>query len=686
VNKSTVRAGLLFLVLAGGFLLLDLSVDRIVGETAGLNLPHFVFAAVVVLTSFILLRLATERHSRAEAALRQARDEMESRVAERTEELKRANAALQGEIAGRERHEAQIEHLSSFPQLNPNPVIEVDALGAVVFRNSAAMKVLRDLGLEEDPRTFLPHDLPSILQDLNRKGRERYQREVRVGTAVFEEVLHLVPVFGSVRIYASNITERKRIESELRASEEKYRLLFENMAEGFALYELLYDSQGRPSDWRVMEANDAYTHHTGISREHVVGRRISELFPEAIPEYLPRFAAVVATQTPSGFETYAKAISRYQHVVTFPAGDHRFASTIEDVTDRKQAEEALRASEEKFATVFRFSPVGLVIARAGDGTFLDVNEAFAAALGYERSDMLGRSGRDVSLVPSIDAQNRLIEVFRERGQVVDHELDVKTKDGGIATILVSLAPIKVGGEGCVLAVAHDITNRKRFQETLHRAQSELALVSQEQARMEERQRLARELHDSVSQALYGISLGINTAQTLFDTDREKVREALSYSLSLAKDGLTEMRALIFALRPESLSMEGLVAALTKEVAAFRARCEFVVEFSPCDEPRLELPAKEALYRIAQEALQNALKHARCSRLDVRLTCTREGVRLDVRDNGVGFDPAALHPGHLGLRSMRERAMNAGGKLEIISAPGCGTLVRADIPLQAAPRA
>ncbi len=91
------------------------------------------------------------------------------------------------------------------------------------------------------------------------------------------------------------------MEDALRASEEKYRLLFQNMAEGFALYELLYDQDGQPADWRVLEVNDAYTRHTGIARERIVGRRISELFPAAIPEYLPRFARVVATQKPVGF-------------------------------------------------------------------------------------------------------------------------------------------------------------------------------------------------------------------------------------------------------------------------------------------------------------------------------------------------------------------------------------------------
>ncbi len=97
---------------------------------------------------------------------------------------------------------------------------------------------------------------------------------------------------------------------------------------------------------------------------------------------------------------------------------------------------------------------------------------------------------------------------------------------------------------------------------------------------------------------------------------------------------------------------------------------------------MPLAVKEALYRIAQEALQNAVKHARSQRLDVRLICAPDGLLLEVCDNGAGFDPLASYPGHLGLRSMRERAIGVGGTLDIVSAPDCGTQIRARIPIPA----
>jgi len=202
--------------------------------------------------------------------------------------------------------------------------------------------------------------------------------------------------------------------------------------------------------------------------------------------------------------------------------------------------------------------------------------------------------------------------------------------------------------------------------------------AQQLAVLEERQRLARELHDSVSQALYGIALGARTARALLDRDPKKVVEPLNYVLSLAEAGLAEMRALIFELRPESLETEGLVAALSKQTAAVRARHNITVNTEFCDEPRLSFEIKEAFYRIAQEALNNTAKHARATRIDLRLLCSEGRMTLLVQDNGAGFDPGGQFPGHLGLKSMRERIARLGGSFQVDSAPGQGTRVQAQV--------
>jgi signal transduction histidine kinase len=202
--------------------------------------------------------------------------------------------------------------------------------------------------------------------------------------------------------------------------------------------------------------------------------------------------------------------------------------------------------------------------------------------------------------------------------------------------------------------------------------------------MIERQRLARELHDSVSQALYGIALGARTARALLDRDPVAAIEPIEYVAALANAGMAEMRALIFELRPESLEEEGLVVALTKHAESLRARHQLDVQIELGEEPDLPLAMKEELYRIAQESLHNIVKHARASAVTLRLyapTPQAPVLALDISDNGLGFDSEGAFPGHLGLRSMRERAARLGGTLGIDSAPGRGTHIRVRVPVR-----
>jgi signal transduction histidine kinase len=149
---------------------------------------------------------------------------------------------------------------------------------------------------------------------------------------------------------------------------------------------------------------------------------------------------------------------------------------------------------------------------------------------------------------------------------------------------------------------------------------------------------------------------------------------------LAEAGLTEMRALIFELRPDSLESEGLVTALGKQAAALQARHQIKVVTDLGKEPVVSLEVKETVYRVALEAMQNTIKHAQASTLSLHVTEMGDQLVLEVKDDGKGFDPQESFPGHLGLRSMQERVEQCGGTFQIQSSPEKGTSVRAQLDL------
>jgi signal transduction histidine kinase len=202
----------------------------------------------------------------------------------------------------------------------------------------------------------------------------------------------------------------------------------------------------------------------------------------------------------------------------------------------------------------------------------------------------------------------------------------------------------------------------------------------------ERQRIARDLHDSVSQSLFSTTLHVRTAQRALELEQldatGPVGEELSEIGQLTRGALAEMRALIFELQPDALAEEGLVTALTKQASALSAREELVIEVTGPD-PRLPLgpEVEEQLYRLGQEALANVVKHARASNATVRIATEDDTVSIQVSDNGRGFDPAAVGREHFGLRSMRGRVADLAGRLEVTSAPGRGTVLRVEVPAQ-----
>jgi signal transduction histidine kinase len=236
-----------------------------------------------------------------------------------------------------------------------------------------------------------------------------------------------------------------------------------------------------------------------------------------------------------------------------------------------------------------------------------------------------------------------------------------------------------------LAIAQDQSQEAielRVEERTRDIEQRLVAVAQDTAVLEERQRLARDLHDSVTQALYGITLHAQAAQRLLASgDGVSATDSLRALQDTAQEALDEMRLLIFELRPPVLEQVGLAAALQARLAAVEGRANLQTRLLVEEIDSLPSPVEQALYRIAQEALNNALKHAHAQRITVQLGQAQKRVILEIADDGSGFEPAtAQENGGLGLRGIKERVAQLDGVLTLQSAPGAGTRLRVEVAL------
>jgi PAS domain S-box-containing protein len=517
-----------------------------------------------------------------------------------------------------------------------------------------------------------------------------------------------------------DITERVEAEKQLREKEEQYRAVFEATTDALVVLD---------PDGFYIEANPAMCSMYGYTNEELIGLHTSALTaPESLhilTESIEKIKVVRGFQAEGqGLRKDGSVFYAEAHLTpfTYQGKPHLLAST-RDITERVQAQQLLeqRVEErtrelstlleishnvastlelksllglilEQLKVVADYTGSSILIVEGDDLVIFEnrgpypVEQALHLHFPVKRFGMIWEmlcrqetviidDVRDDSLLAQtlrVAVGDILNTTFRHVRTWMSIPLMLKEQIIGVL-VLTSQEPHYFTFRHAALALG--IAN----QAAIAIENARLYESAQELAALEERQKLARELHDSVSQALYGISLGTHAARTALERDPGHVAEPLDYVLSLAEAGLAEMRALIFELRPESLETEGLVSALSKQAGALQARHEILVSAELCDEPDLFLRVKQELYRIAQEAMHNTVKHARASHIDLRLEQTADGVLLEVRDDGAGFDPTASYPGHLGLHSMLERVANLGGTFEIESAPGAGTRVRVCIP-------
>ena len=512
-----------------------------------------------------------------------------------------------------------------------------------------------------------------------------------------------------------DITERKRAGEALVQSEERYRAVVEQAAEGIFLFDA--------ATGEVLESNAAFQELLGYTPEELLSMKIYDLIAherESIDRNIQRIldegSRFVGERRYRCKDGSLVDVEVTASLISY-GGKWVICTVIRDVTERIEAHRLLEERVTALARISASLAVGQTMEATLNALAARVVQSTAAVacsvvLIDTETDLprpAGSHGLPEGYTAALQAAYRNglrpapMEVFRTRKPMLVHDIRQITLNNPSASPIhrfvreaswdtIYFMPLVYRGQALGALNLYYLPEQEpgedesvflgavADQTAAAVENARLFAAAEDTAALEERQRLARELHDSVSQALYGIILGTDATRTLLERDPERVTEPLEYVLSLAKAGLAEMRALIFELRPESLATEGLIAALEKQAALVQARHELAVHVTLCDdEPDAPLEVKEAIYRIAQEALNNTLKHAQARGVELRLEQDAGEILLEVRDDGEGFDPEGSFPGHLGLKSMRERVARLGGTLRIESAPGEGTRIRAQIP-------
>jgi PAS domain S-box-containing protein len=412
------------------------------------------------------------------------------------------------------------------------------------------------------------------------------------------------------------------------------------------------------------------THLRDISLARLqMGFDISEV-TEGLLLFREATVPVIRQACLAGSAEFDEAMTALDTYLRFAVG--RFGHLYSEAMERE-----LRESEERFRTVADFT-YDWEYWLNPDGNYVYVSPSCQRITGYH-SDEYRKEPKLLETIIHPDDRAVVTEHFREEpteGSVVHPvEFRVITR-GGEERWLEHVCQPVYGSSGNYLGRRgsnRDITERRRAEDALEERTKATAVAA-------ERSRLARELHDSVTQGLYSVTLYAEATRLALAADKQDVAARNLRELhNMAREAMVDMRMLIFELHPPMLEEEGLVAALQARLAAVESRARLETEIRVKGERRLPLAVEEELFRVALEALNNVIKHASAQHVIVSLRFEGDSASLEITDDGVGFDSAeAKGSGGMGLLGIEERVRRIGGALVIDSTPGRGTTLRVKV--------
>ncbi|MGE3976924.1 MAG: PAS domain S-box protein [Nitrospira sp.] len=681
----------------------------------------------------------TERHHR-EEALRLAHDELEERVAACTAELENANECLRVEVTDRQRAEAALRASEDrFRGIFNQTLVgmaEIDLTGRFVSVNPRYCQIVgrsaEELcgGLRMQDITY-PDDLPADLSLFGKAVQEgvsfliekRYIRPDRSHVWVNMSVSAIKDASGQVaNVVAAllDITGRKQVEDAVRSSEARFRML----AEAMPHFVWHTDEHGETEF-----ENQRWYDYTGLTHETTRhGGWLMVQHPDDAPRLADAWKKAVQTGEECDAETRFKRAAdgayRWFHVRGAPVRDSEgrirsWVGTCTDIHDRKEAELALRESEERYRATFANAAVG--IAHIGlDGRFLQFNDSLCTITGYSREELLTRTFADITSPGDLKAEwvqaRRVLE-----GGIETYSMEKRylRRDGSLIWVHKTVSLLRDAHRKPLhfISIIEDIHDRKQAEEALREVQGRLqrwneeleqavnmktAELRQSQDRLRaltselnlaeqrERKRLATELHDHLQQMLVVGKLTIGQGKRAasgvpaWETVLKKVDGILS-------DALTYSRTLVAELSPPVLRDHGLTASLKWLAEYMKKKHEQTVTVVVPDIQGLNLPEEQRvlLFQSVRELLINSAKHAGTGQAALTMEKRADDLCITVKDEGKGFDlavaatagvPSGEISSKFGLYSIQERMRALGGSFTIDSVPGLGTIATLILPL------
>lgn len=477
-----------------------------------------------------------------------------------------------------------------------------------------------------------------------------------------------------ITMLKSEISERKRVEQALRKSEALLQSFFRAAPDAT----VIVDTEGQ-----VIQVNDQVEAIFGYKQEELVGKSVDLLLPGRFRKghltHRARYTSHPVTRPMgAGLSLYGRRKDGQEFPVDImlsplitEEGDLVICS-VRDITERKRAEEALREKDELLHAAVTSAPLALLA--------IDHSGAIKLSMGKGLADLWGMVNAGESSI--FEVYQELPQVLQSYQRALDGHISQTTVEVGELTFDIQFAPLR-DDEGEItgaIGVAHDISDRKQMETEL--AELQRRLIESAEG---ERVLLAQELHDGPVQDLHGATYQLESLRDLIEDESALLQ--LTIINQTMKEVIQSLRSICRELRPPALAPFGLEKAIRSHVEHFSNQYpdhEIHLELSR-DGQQLSERIRLALFRIYQQALNNVARHAQAQRIYVRFGIQKEQVILEIEDDGRGFQLPSrwielARKGHLGLVGASERAESIGGRLQIESAPGQGTVIRVTVPL------